>query len=251
MPYKVRVGLLFALKQYLMEPDYHLLNNNVMGIMGDFHPCVGGQDGCPAAVRKAIEESMWDEFYDILEAVAHHVAVFYGYQNDNFANDVNAVLGRNFVAYGLREGRVERVGTKLEDQVVAEARSILRDEDLAGPNDQLLKAIGFFSQRPEPDEENCVKEAIGAAEGVARVLLNEPSILLNNAVKEIGKSKGVHPTLQKLIADLYAYRGDAEGAAHGKTGAKPEIRLEDAELVINTSAAVIVYMARLFGRGVE
>jgi hypothetical protein len=239
------------MRRVLRDVDYHLLNNGVMEIAGKYLPCVGMGDSCPDDVSRAVVQCDWDEFYDILELVAGFIAAHYAGKRDGFSNDVNAILRRNFMTYELREGRVERVGTKLEDRVVAEARGIPRDDDLAGPNEQFLKATGFFSQRPEPDEENCVKEAIGTAEGVARVLLNNPSILLSNAVKEIGKRKGVHPTLQKLIADLYAYRGDAEGAAHGKTGAKPEIRLGDAELLLNTSAALIVYMARLFGREVE
>ncbi len=195
-----------------------------------------------------LEKCSWDIFYDIAEVLVEHA--HYALR-DQLHNELNEIFLRNYLAYQLRDGKVERVGTRIEDQVVAKARGILRDDDLAGPNEQFLKAVGFFSQRPLPDVENCVKEAVGAAEGVARVLLEDPSILLSDAARELGKHRGVHPTLQKLIQNLYAYRGDAEGAAHGKTGAKPSVTLADAELVLNASAALIVYMARLYERGVE
>ncbi|MGA2286695.1 MAG: hypothetical protein ABSG55_10555, partial [Dehalococcoidia bacterium] len=63
--------------------------------------------------------------------------------------------------------------------------------------------------------------------------------------------KGVHKTLQQMVEKLYAYRGDAPGAGHAKTEHKPPVRVEDAELVLHTSAACIVYLARLYGKGVE
>src|SRR6266487_2814886 len=52
-----------------------------------------------------------------------------------------------------------------EDKIVAAAKGILRDADLAGPNDQFGNALAAFNRRPEPDTENCVKDAVGAAEG--------------------------------------------------------------------------------------
>jgi hypothetical protein len=203
----------------------------------------------PGSVIRALEDCEWDEFYEILETVASLIGS-YGDVRDWYHNQVNEVLRRHYVAYELRDGRVERVGTKLEDEVIAEARAILRDDDLAGPNEQFLKAVGFFSQRPLPDVENCVKEAVGAVEGLAGVLLSDSSILLSDAIKVIGAQKDIHKTLQKLFQNLYAFRGDAQGAAHGSTGAKPKITLADAELTLNASAALIVYLARLYGRSV-
>ena len=163
----------------------------------------------------------------------------------------NEVLLRNYVGYELREGRIERVGAREAEAAIAEARAILRDPNLAGPDEQFQKAIAHFNRRPKPDVENCVKDAVGAVEALARVLLNDSSILLSKAIKKIGEEKGIHPTLQKLVESLYAYRGDAEGAAHGKTGVKASVTEADAEFVLHTSAACIVYLARLYGRGVE
>ena len=227
-----------------------------MQIIGAYSPCgaLRSHDPdchCQEYVLNAIGHCSWNEFYDAIELIGDEVAQNHLDRLDEFRNEVNGLLGRSHLAYDLRDGKIERVGTKFEDQVIAAARGILRDPDLAGPNEQFLKAIGFFSRRPEPDVENCVKEAVGSVEGVARILLNKPSVLLSVDAKDLGARKGVHPSLQKLVENLYAYRGDAEGAAHGKTGTKPSIKLHDAELVLNASAALIVYMARLYGRSVE
>ena len=165
---------------------------------------------------------------------------------DDSGNEVNLILRRNFVGYELKDGKFERAGASAADAVVTEARGILRDPQFQGPNDQFLKAVGFYSLRPEPDEENCVKEAVGAVEGMARILLQNDSILLSGAAKELVKRGKLHAPLRKVIDGIYAYRGDAEGVSHGRTG-EPEVNIADAEFVLNSSAALIVYLARAYG----
>ena len=192
----------------------------------------------------------WHEFYDLVETAVDLPGAF-EVVRDDFINGFNAALVRNYVGYELRDGRIELVGAREAEAVIAQARGILRDPDLAGPDEQFQKAIGFFNRRPNPDVENCVKDAVGAVEALAGILLHDPSILLSKALIRIGQEKGVAATLCKLMGDLYAYRGDAPGAAHGKTSAKPPIRVEDAEFVLHTSAACIVYLARLYGKAVE
>jgi hypothetical protein len=185
----------------------------------------------------------WHLFYDLIEILWEFLD-----ERDRvgFQIEVNSILRRNYVGYELRKGKLERVGASEADAAIAEARGVLRDGRFKGPNEQFLKALDFYSQRPEPDEENCVKEAVGAVEGVARILLGSGSILLSDAAKELVKRKKLHPTLQKVIDGIYAYRGDADGVGHGLTG-EPQVTVHDAEFVLNTSAALIVYLARLYG----
>lgn len=206
---------------------------------------------CRKYIYRIMSGCAWDEFYDIVEILYEELAEKDDDSAERLEQEVNKLFSSTHVAYALRNGRIERLGAAIEDDATAQAKGILRDQDLAGPNERFLKAVAFFSRRPEPDLENCVKEAVGAAEGVARVLLGDSAILLNKAASDLEKQRGMHPTLRKMISDLYAYRGDAEGAAHGKSGAKPEITLADAGLVLTTSAAIIVYLARLFGRSVN
>ena len=198
-------------------------------------------------VRTEVLPGGWYRFYDLVEILWELLEDDY---RDSYGNEVNAILRRNFIGYELRDGRVERVGASPADATIAEARGILRDARFQGPNDQFLKAIGFHSQRPAPDVENCVKEAVGAVEGMARILLRNDSMLLSDAAKELVKRGKIPTTLRKAFDGIYAYRGDAEGVGHGRTG-EPEVRVEDAEFVLNSSAALIVYLARLYGVEVE
>lgn len=198
-----------------------------------------------------VRDAEWDEFLDACECVWEWFSESERPDlADWFSNKLNDLFGRNYVGYELRDGLIERVGARVQDEAIAKARGILRDPDLAGPDEQFQKAIGFYNRRPEPDCENCVKEAVSAVEGVARIVLADHSLTLSDALKRLRKERDVHPTLIIMLEKLYAYRGDAEGVGHALTGDQ-EVRLEEAEFVLGVSASAIVYLARLYGRGVE
>jgi hypothetical protein len=199
-------------------------------------------------LRDLIETLEWDEFCDACEALGDILVPLKIYEK--YANELNALFTRRYFGYELRDGRIERVGSKAQDAAIAEARGILRDDDLKGPDEQFQKAVAFYSQRPAPDLENAVKEAVSAVEGVAQIVLEDTSLTMSKALSKLKKEKDVHPTLIVMLEKLYAYRGDAEGVGHALTGEK-EVRLEDAEFTLAVSASAIVYLARLYGRGVE
>jgi hypothetical protein len=249
VPDRVKAGLLNILDELsfpLEGPDSaRKLVNVCRGL--DQNGLNVGDYAFPFEWRVLVYNLPWDEFCDACEVIWQQVP---GFNRDSFSNALNALLSRNYFGYELRNGLMEKVGARVQEAAIAEARGILRDPDLSGPDEQYQKAVGFFNRRPEPDCENCVKEAVSAVEGVARVLLNDNSVVLSDAIKRLKKEKDLHPILVKLLSDLYAYRGDAEGVAHALTGDK-EVRIEEAEFVLGVSASAIVYLARLFGRGVE
>lgn len=197
------------------------------------------------------EQIAWDELCDACEIIWDW---FSGSERpdlaDWFSNSLNDLFARNYFGYELRDGQIERVGARSQEEAIADARGILHDPELKGPDEQYQKAIGFYNRRPEPDCENCVKEAVSAVEGVARIVLGDHSITLSDALKRLRKEKDVHATLISMLEKLYAYRGDAEGVGHALTGDK-EVRNEEAEFVLGVSASAIVYLARLFGRSVQ
>jgi hypothetical protein len=234
----------------ILDGDWKRLYRILLGSVDRWKPDTGYVVSLNTIAHELVEPCTWYEFYDLVEAMVRVL-------EDNaslqalFVNRFNQILLRHYVGYELRDGKIERVGAREAEVAIGEARGILRDAELQPADEQFQKAIGFFNQRPQPDVENCVKDAVGAVEALARILLGKPSIQLNDAMKEIGDEKGIHKTLQQMVDKLYAYRGDAPGAAHGKTAAKPQITPPDAEFVLHTSAACIVSLARLYDKGVE
>lgn len=205
------------------------------------------------STRAVVEQCEWYTFFDICVLLA---AFFdtedwkqqHPEKNKNaFQERINQAFADNCIGYELRNGEVERIGPPYVDAVVSQARQVLQDPDYAGSNEQFEKAIGFLNERPNPDTANCVKDAIGAVEGLARIVTGNDNLILSKILDlEPLKSK-IPGTLRQMMHKLYAYRGDAEGAAHGQTSIG-QITVEEAELALGVSASCMIYLAKKFGK---
>jgi hypothetical protein len=162
-----------------------------------------------------------------------------------FANQTNALFSREFLSWGLsHEGLIERIHPPAITQKLQEAHLLLSDPRFAGPEEQFVKANQHLNKRPQPDTENCVKDAVGALEGVARIVSGQDKAILPQIVKSHFNGK-VHTTLQIALEKVYAYRGDVGGVGHGQT--KPsDLGIEEARLVLGLCADYIVYLVGKF-----
>jgi len=191
-------------------------------------------------IEQIIRTSDWWAFYDTCEIMVEAVRETSGGSHD-FEGDANRLFEDECLGWRLKQGLVERVGTEESERLLDDARRVLRDTRLAGPEEQFAKAVRALSVRPEPDTANCVKDAVGAVEGVARILTGRPSAVLSGIVADLRRKKILHPALAKCFDGLYGYRGDAEGAAHGAV-TDVAVPLPEAEMALNTSAALIIYL---------
>lgn len=189
---------------------------------------------------KLIYECEWWAFLDICEKVIELAPPDLKAQIES---DIDGMMAKTGMQWQIRDGRVEWRGwTPLFAQRVSKTRSLLRaDPKFQGPAEQFEKAYKHLSTCP-PDAENCIKDAIGAIEGVARIIQgsSEP---LSKLLDPIAKRFGIHPAIKEAISKLYAYRGDEQGIAYGAT--QPlKVGTEEAELVLHCSVAIIVYLLR-------
>ena len=199
-----------------------------------------GQGDKRQALDALIYECQWYEFFDICEKV---LELCPARLKGEVQQEVNAILAENGIQYQMRDGRMEwRGGTPLFSEGVSKAQQLLSTSPkFQGPAQQLEKACKLLSGRP-PDPENCIKDAIGALEGVARIMLEKDQVL-SELLKPLACKLGMHPALREAIGKLYAYRGREEGIAHGAT--QPlKVGVEEAELVLHWCAAAIAYLLR-------
>lgn len=167
----------------------------------------------------------------------------------DFRELLNSRLLRYHSAYLMDdEGRVYEPGAEPADQMIAEARAILRDERLGGPDHQFVLALEAYDKRPEFDAVGTISGSINAVEGLARLALDDPDVKLGPALKRIRSEHDLHRALTDSIANLYGYASQ-EGGRHGLTG-RPEIDRPIAEFCLHQAAAAIVLIARLYGFGV-
>jgi hypothetical protein len=193
-----------------------------------------------AAVEEMASTCEWWGFYDLCEIVMGRLRGGPPVVRE-FEGDANRLFREECLGWRLKNGLVERVGTEQSERLLDEARHFLEDARFVGPEEQFAKAVRALSVRPKPDTANCVKDAVGALEGVARIVTGKPSALLSKIVADLKGKKMLHPALAKCFEGLYAYRGDAEGAAHGAVTDVP-VPLPEAEMALNTSAALIIYL---------
>jgi len=199
------------------------------------------------ALDEMVATCEWWAFYDLCEVIVDYLrrrSAGFG----EFQRDANRLFEEEYLGWRLKAGVVERVGTEQSQRIVEKARRSLGDARLAGPEEQFAKALRSLSARPEPDTANCVKDAVGALEGVARIVTGRHSAVLSDIVSELKGKKAIHPALAKCFAGLYAYRGDAEGAAHGAVTGVP-VPVAEAEMALNMSASLIIYLVNKAAEG--
>jgi hypothetical protein len=197
-------------------------------------------------IPRTMSECSWWEFYDILEQISQLVIQGWGERYlPIFSEKINAVLARDGSPWRLDQGRVVRTLSPMVIKQIQEVHTLLANPRFEGPDEQFVKAVNYLNKRPDPDEENCVKDAVGAMEAVANIIAGTTGVQLNTLLDREPFRLAIHPTIRQAIAKIYAYRGAAPGVGHGQVGAST-VGLAEATWVLDTSAATILYFASKF-----
>ena len=246
VPERARVGL------------YHLVERFFGGQYKKSHPelyqeiCValriprerGLTDyGASIAIEKLIKDCEWHQFYDICEVMWANPYSDYSRHQGEFTEQVNTLFREEQLGFEIREGKVEKVGSGFIDAKVKEVRYLLKEPEFKSADELFEKAIKALNERPNPDVENCIKDAVATVESVGKIIRKDKNARIDNIIKE-AIQKGVIPRLLgDPIIKLYAYRGDEPAVAHG--GIEPsKVTMDEAEFVLVMSAAIILYLVK-------
>jgi hypothetical protein len=204
----------------------------------------------------------WNDIFDLVEFLFTQV-VYCDYDEEeerwrtfpehvgeirySYTVEINNLLSKENIGWRLKKGKLEREGSEfLEKETVRVVREILKHPNFVGPNNQFNKAIEFFSKRPKPDLENCVKEAVGALEGVVRILLDDKNITLGEAVKKLLKVGKIRKPFNKIFDTLFGFASNEPGSRHGAFKLS-EIDIGEAEFVLYNSASCMLFLCKKFG----
>jgi hypothetical protein len=200
----------------------------------------------------------WDKIYFFIERVYAKFISGYDYEQDYshtiweaeeyFTSEINLAMEEENLAYFLEEGEFRRKGHLQTQKVLSKVGAVLDREVLAPVRDLFNKARRFFDQRPNPDPQNCVKEAVCALEACVETLTGEPAS--KSFEKSIRKLQGVNPEnipppIGEGMIKLHAYRGSAPGVAHAAPSGRT-VELSEAELVLSLVASYITYLSDLY-----
>jgi len=197
-------------------------------------------------IPRTLMQCSWWQFYDILEQVARLVdQQWEGQYTNSFSGRINAILAREGMQWELENGELVRVFNPQIDKQIKEVRVLLTNPTCKGPDEQFAKALDCLNKRPQPDEENCVKDAVGALEAVANIIAGTTGVQLNTLIDREPFRSNIHPTIRQAVEKIYAYRGAAPGVGHGQVG-PATVGIAEATWVLAACAATILYLVSKF-----
>jgi hypothetical protein len=199
--------------------------------------------GASIITERLIKNCEWYQFYDICEVIWANPNSQYSSHQEEFTEQVNTLFREEQLGFELRDGKVEKVGSGFIDANIKEVRILLKELEFKGADTQFEKAVKALNERPNPDVENCIKDAVGAIESVGRIITNNEKALLDDIIKDLANRGIIPKPLDQAIQKVYAYRGDQPGVAHGLVGAS-KVTVDEAEFVLAMSAAMIIYLVK-------
>jgi hypothetical protein len=191
-------------------------------------------------IRGLILSLEWWEFYDACEELLRMSG---GLSHGNVVEELEAIFTEEALPYRFTENGIEwRLAQSTTLAIQTAEELLVGDERFRGPAEQWTKAESHLSRRP-PDPENCIKDSVGALEGVARIISGRHNDTLAQILPSLATTLGIHGTLKNALARLYAYRGDEQAIAHGAVEALRDLAPE-AELVLHWAASAIVFLTQ-------
>ena len=92
-----------------------------------------------------------------------------------------------------------------------------------------------------------VHKAVGAVEGMSRLILNDPKITMGKAVSFLRQEKLMHKSLVKCLEGIWGYSSDFPGIRHG-AAAPGTVRESEANFAITSCEAALRLLVDLDGR---
>jgi len=248
VPKRARVGLYHITELHIADSKMshiELYQGICLVLRIQWDRRVDNEDRASVAIERLIMECIWWQFYDICEVIW----LFENYKRlkGNLSTHINSLFRDEQLGFEMRDGKIEKVGSGFIDAKIGEARYLLKEPEFKGADEQFEKAIKHLNVRPNPDVENCVKDAISAVESVGRIIVNDDKALLSNIIKDMTKKEIIPKPLDQTIQKIYAYRGDQPGVAHGLVGTS-KVTTDEAEFVLAMSAAMIIYLVKKRGK---
>lgn len=243
---RARVGLYHIVEQFFYREHqnayYDLYKKICVALRIPRDRSVDNDYHASKTLEMLVMNCEWWQFYDICEVMWQILEYPWG-NKDELSEQVNTLFKEERLGFEIRDGKVEKVGSGFIDAKIGEARYLLKEPEFKGADEQFEKAIKHLNVRPNPDVENCIKDAVAAIESVGRIIVNDEKALLDDIIKDMTR-KGIIPKpLDQSIQKIYAYRGDQPGVAHGLVGAS-KVTFDEAEFVLAMSAAIIIYLVK-------
>lgn len=217
----------------------------------------------PDTCTAVIKELSWDKFYIFCEKVYRLLQAPHEWDDRRedfvakgtreeaqsyYTDEINELLAEENLAYEFADGIFQRRGRPQTQKSLQRVSAVLSDPRYSQARNHYNKAVKFYNERPNPDVQNCVKEAICALEAFAEILFGKKAA--KNFDETIRSRQGnaegqIPPSIGESIIKLRAFRGNAQGVAHAAIDGGFVSDIE-AELVLSLVASHITYLRDRF-----
>lgn len=159
----------------------------------------------------------WNHIYELLEYTVANVESFFPngvIQKATVEIYANVVLKTELSGYRFISGVLLPISNTQEMDEISNAVQTTQRIGLDGAYQHLQSAINLLGQKPDPDYRNSVKESILSIESIARVIAEEKSTGLRDALAKLSNILGIHGSLKEGFLKLYGYTSDQGGIRH-------------------------------------
>ncbi|MCK4643358.1 hypothetical protein KAU32_06950 [bacterium] len=182
----------------------------------------------------------WYEVYDFIERIPKVKDI--PVNPNEFKDTCNKILNREHSAYRFID---EHLTPIVENCEIEEIEKALKSS-FSSVQTHVRRALELLSDKNNPDYRNSIKESISAVEALCRIIAEDNSATLSDAIKTMKKKKKMHSQFEQAILNLYNYSSDNAGIRHSLTESTEEVTLVEARFVLVTVSAFINYITWIF-----
>ncbi|MEJ5196505.1 hypothetical protein WF834_10070 [Faecalibacterium sp. HTF-128] len=196
------------------------------------------------SVRDVITDAPYNEVLDIIEYICNYLAPRSG--AGTIYQKFNDLFEQECIGYRFISKRIVPITDNSEVKEIEQACHT----PFEGARTQLQKALGFLSDRENPDYKNSIKESISAVESVCETIVgSDNGATLGKAVKHLEEhGLKIHSSLREGISKLYGYACDQGGVRHGEGEVESTVTFEEAKLMMVTCSAIVNYLVSEYGK---
>lgn len=219
-------GYLFFIQDFFHE--------NIDGYIDDFNSRIVDR------IRIFIlhTNTKWWQVYDLLEFYLKRCGDDDKYESA--CNEINRIMEQNHSAYRInKETGLFIKFTEIEQITAIEEVQKTPHEIVRA---HINKSVALLSDRQKPDYENSIKESISAVEAACRIILQDDSIVLSDALKQLKDKIKMHPALNEGFQKIYGYTSDAGGVRHSKKSDSTPATHAEAQFMLVACSAFISYL---------
>lgn len=201
-----------------------------------------------------ISENSYDEVLTIVEYITNYFlqwqmsqyqkGVLY-YDSIDYKAEINELFQREYVGYRFIDGEITPISDDIE---VAEIEKSL-DIKFQGCKSHIKKALGFLSDRENPDYKNSIKESISAVESICQIIAQNSKATLGEALKKLEEhGVKIHEAMKKSFSSLYGYTSDEGGIRHCEGMFESNVTFEEAKFMLVSCSAFVNYLIAEYGK---